>query len=235
MAALRQEPDGRLVVVQTPAPAGWYTFGCGRMDNPDAVPPESPNGTGNPLVVQFGGPGTDRIEIALVQPIYLHNGQAYFRGSWGLGDEWSVGVMMPATTFAEGGARDVETVDLGGGLVAWKPVQPGKGTHTFEQSKAIPVPAKGGSPVAFWNVNPDTSDVLPVYGNPTGTHMLLSVAVESYFFRSIPVPGDGEFEAPTFQSEWISQRWKPFVSVTKASDGAGSMAAWLMTFRQDTR
>lgn len=226
----RNTKDGRSVVSISQAPEGWNTFLTGRNDNPKAVFPESKSGTGEEIKLSFSGPGSEQFDIVLAEPVYLHNGQVYFSGAWDLVDRFSLTTIIPATSFEEGGNKDVLRVEIEKGIFAWKPVTPGEGSHHFDQAKAIPVPAPN-TDLGWWNVDFSNSDVFPVE-NVSADWALLSFSVEASFLKSIPVSGT-KFATEMYQSEWISQKWKLRWNVSKSSDGAGTAAAWIFTFRQN--
>lgn len=226
----RNTKDGRNVVALSQAPDGWNTFLTGRSDNPGAVFPESKSGTGGEIKVSFSGPGNSSVDIVLADPVYLHNGQVYVSGSWDLTDSFSLVMVIPATSFDEGGNKDVMSVPIGPGIFAWKYVEPGSGTHHFDQVKAIPVPTPKPE-LGWWNIDLSNSDVFPVE-NVAADWALLSFQVEAHFLKSIPVGSRG-FATEMYQSEWISQKWKLRWDVSKISEGVGTATAWLFTFRQN--
>ncbi len=222
--------DGRQLVTESPAPEDWNTFVAGRIDKLNAVPPESKNGTGQPLAMAIEGPSEGVMEFKFAQPIFLQNGQIYFVGAWSIEDSFSFSVVMEPTVFDLDGDRNVISVDIGGGRQAWIPVDPGTGTHHFDNAKAIPVKSKLPS-LSKWQVNVYNDVVSPLDG---GGVMLVDFKVEAFFMRDTPVSPRREFVASLYKSEWISTKWTVRWSVTKVSSGSGQTSGWILTYRQDT-
>ena len=218
--------DGRMVVASYQAPLGWRTFLTGCGDDPAAP---DPIGGGPPILLSFDGPEVKETPISLVSPVYLHNGDVNVSGEWTVEDRFSLLVIMPATEFDLGGNLDVLKVPIGPGVFAWMPCNPGDGTHNFNDTKAIPVPSSNGQ-IASWNVNLETSEVLPVIGS-SGAFALLSFQVQIHFARNVPLGANG-FHVDTDQSEWISNKWSMKFSVDKKSTGAGKAAGSLFLFRK---
>ena len=229
MTTNRKTPDGRSVVALSQAPDGWSTFITGRADDPAALPPARKAGTGTDISMSFAAPGTQQLDIALAEPVYLHNGQVYFSGTWDLTDRFSLYASIPATAFDAGGNLDVVSVPIGPGVFAWKHVTPGSGSHSFDQTKANPVPTPDPD-IGWWNVDLSNSNVMPVE-NVSADWALLSFQVEAYFLNSVPINGTS-FDTEMYQSEWISQKWILRWNIVKSSSGAGVAAAWIFTFRQ---
>jgi len=231
--------DGRAIVAPTQGPDGWRTFITGCADNPKV---DSKNGTGDPIFLEFAGPEEKGMDIVLASPVFLHNGSIHREGNWSAKDKFSLSVKIDATFFEEGGNKDVKFVPIKGGnkdvkfvpindaIGFWLPVEPSTGTHQFEQSKAFPVLATIAG-AASWNIDEETSDVLPVIG-ASGPAMLVNFPVQSFFARNIHLGSD--FYSDADQSEWVSNRWKLRLDVVKVSDGAGQVAGQIFTYRKST-
>lgn len=222
--------DGRMIVAPTQAPDGWRTFITSASDDPSS--PTSKNGTGPLILLDFSGPENKSMDIVLANPVFLHNGKLQREGSWSVSDTLSLSAIMPPTSFQEEGNKDVTFVDIGGGAGYWIPSEPGQGTHSFDQSLAIPVPSDASLPhAATWNVDETTSDLLPVFGS-SGSAMLVNFPLQGYFARSVSL---GEnFYSDADQSEWLSQKWTFRLEVSKVSPGAGSVAGVIFTYRRST-
>ncbi len=229
---MKKTLDGRQIVAPTQAPDGWRTFLTGASDDPKN--PSGVNGSGQPILLKFNEPKTDETEISLAAPIFLHNGWLIREGQWSVEDRFSLFVQMPATKFDVDGAKDVTFVEIvpGSGIGIWIPAIPGTGTHEFDQKKAIPVPY---NPIiqgaGKWNLDEETSDVLPIFGG-NGPVMLISDDVISYFAKNIDLGSD--FYSDADQSEWVSQKWKLKLQVTRSSQGSASIAGRLFTYRRST-
>lgn len=223
-------PDGRQLVTESPAPEDWNTFVAGRVDDVNAVPPNSKNGTGQPLAMSIDGPSQGELLFTFAQPIFLQNGQIYFVGAWSVEDSFSFSVIMEPTLFDAGGDMNVISVDIGGGRHAWIPVDAGTGTHHFDNAKAIPVKSRSPS-LSKWKVDIYSDVVSPLDG---GGVMLVDFKVESFFMRDTPISPRREFVASLYKSEWISTKWTVRWSIAKVSTGTGQTSGWILTYRQDT-
>jgi len=219
-----------MIVAPTQAPDGWKTFITSASDNPSSH--TGKNGTGPLILLNFSGPEDKSMDIVLANPVFLHNGRIQREGSWSVADTFSLSAIMRPTSFEEGGSRDVTFVEIGGGAGYWIPSEPGKGTHSFDQSIAIPVPSDSSLPrAASWDVDEATSDLLPVFGS-SGSVMLVNFQLQGHFAKNVSL-GDN-FYSDAHQSEWVSQKWTMRLDVSKKSKGPGSVAGVIFTYRRST-
>jgi hypothetical protein len=142
-------------------------------------------------------------------------------------DEWDFSIHMAATEVVEnlGGTGNCNVVD--GYIVV---PAAGDGAYDVDLSAAVPVPADGDG---CWDYD-FFSDTLAVSGEigSASWHLLL-VPVDAFFMRSMPIPFDphGVFDFDAYKAERLSPRWALRLAVSKASSGPGTLAGWLVCFR----
>ena len=224
-------PDGRQLILDSPAPEGWNTFATGRADNLNAQLPDSKNGTGPFIFLDVDGQSEKSMDFGFSQPVYLQNGQIYFVGSWSIEDYFSLSARIPATDFATGGTNDVVKYPIGGGASAWIPVGAGNGTHTFDTATAVPVWTTNAA-IGKWDVNLSTDVVSPAPAG--GQFMLIDFPIEAFFVKDVPVSPRKEFVTTLYKSQWISTKWSMHWHINKVSAGQGQASGWILTYRQDT-
>lgn len=239
------EPDGKPVVVMSPSTEGWMTFFTGAGDD-KANPPG--RGTGQKLVVTWDGTETGSaltktVEVEFSEPVEVHDGQFFYPTgaatdpTWSHASRWSFSVIMPATPTPPAAAPvntgNCNSVPTGLGYNILVPAA-GDGALELDLATAVPVPASGGG---YWNADHETGAITPsTTPGKADWHILDNVPVESFFMRNMPMGNPrGMFDIDTYKAEWISERWKLKLSVSRNETNntiATWAAGWLMFFRE---
>lgn len=225
------EPDRRMVVVNFPADEGSFMWICGRGDDLDT----GTRGTGTKIAVAFDDVQrteveTKSVDLGFVEQVQLHDGQLFVRSAaeWGDADEWDFGIVMPATDVVENPTSTGNAIIVDGYLVV--PAD-GDGTHDVDLAEAVPVPADGDG---CWDYDAILDVLVPsLTPGEAGWHVLL-VPVAPYFMRSVPIPwhSKGLFDFDAYKAERVAKRWRLRLTVRKASSGPGTLAGWLVVFRE---
>lgn len=235
-----QELDGKPRVTVTPSTRGWKTWFTGADDDADPTPPASGRGDGAKIELTFTQPETKVLDLQFVEPIELHRGFLLQipAADWKHDDRWSFSAYMPATTVVVNATNEgnCKLIDIGG-VNKIEPAD-GDGTHDVDLAMAIPVPVDDWlKPVGLWHVDLTTGAITVPADPGTGNCDLFDFAIESFFLKNMPLGySSGEVPIDTYQAEWISERWKLRISITRVTAGAGpyTIAGWLMLFRQKT-
>jgi hypothetical protein len=233
-----RQRDNRPVVVNSPGPEGWNLFFTGAGDDPSPTAPESGRGTGQKIRLSFAGAmaETKQIEFGFAEPVELHDGQLIFKpvDNWGFDDRWSFSVRMPPTQTAAAsppGSGNCNRVPTGLGYDVILPAA-GDGADQVDLATAVPVPSSGDG---FWDVDQDTGEVAPAaLPGAAGWH-LITAEVRSYFMRNMPLGHPmGVIDIDTYKAEWVSERWRFVLSVSKAGLAIGEVGGWVMVYRRQT-
>lgn len=218
-----QERDGKYVFVSSPSQEGWMTWITSRGDDLG----NQKRGEGTKMVVDMAGPGTGFFELEFMDPVEIHDGQFNWDSTlWSEQDEFSLSALMPATQLTPNpGAGNVNVVS--GILVP----AAGNGSHDISFSQAVPVPAPGNT--GFWDVDRVTG-WLTVSAKPGQAEWhLIPAEIKSYFLRNLCMGSPlGVFDVDVYKAEWLSQRWKIRVDMTRVSLGPAKASGWLMLFRE---
>jgi hypothetical protein len=225
------EPDRRMVVVNFPADEGSFMWICGRGDDLET----STRGTGQKIEVKFADVQRTEfeeqsIEVGFLEQVQLHDGQLFIRNAneWSDDDEWDFGIVMHATEATPNQGNTGNANIVNGYVVV--PAN-GDGSHDVDFDAAVPVPADGDG---FWDYNPFL-DLLSPASKPgsAGYHALL-VPVVAYFMRSIPIPFHAHtvFDFDAYKAERIMPRWRLRLTVRRKQSGPGTLAGWLVVFRE---
>jgi hypothetical protein len=224
--------SNRMLVVNFPADFGASMWLTGRGDDPNT----GSRGTGPALQFTFADvvravPETQTIDIQFIEQFQLHDGQFFVKDpqNWDLGDEWSLCAHLEATTVVPNATNtgNCDLFDLGG----YNAIVPamGTGTHDVDLATATPIPQAGG----YWNYD-YFKDELTMSATPGfAEFMLLDVEVDAYMQKNVPIPfhPHGVFDFDAYDAQRLSVRWKLRLSVTKASNGPGKVAGWIVGFR----
>jgi hypothetical protein len=239
-----REPDGKTVVVVSPSTEGHMTWVVGAGDDLTPTPPASGRGEGPLLDLTFTQAETQTIDMEFVEPVELHDGQMWYTptgaGNWENGDTFSFSAIMPKTdAVATPGAGNVTLVEVapGAGVYVMIPSADSTGSHDIDLAQAVPVPAldSAGNPNGYWDVDLTDSTVTPAKCPGKAEWNLFDVQIESFFLKRIPMGNPlGTFDIDVYKAEWISDRWKLRLSVTRVTTGAGPyrVGGWVMFFRE---
>lgn len=223
--------DGKPVINLFPATTGFKTWITSRGDDIDSGP--AGRGLGPQIALTFSGTGEQSIEFQFYEPLEVHDGQFSWSPAenWNSSDEFSFSVKMEATV-AEStpGTGNANAVPLGGGALLYIPA-PGNGAYTIDLDQAVPVPAS--SQDGFWECDYDTGEVGP--GNPQASAFnLFNFPIESWMLANISMGNPlGVFDLDVYKVEWVHQRWKARLKVTKNTNSAGECSGWVMGYRRN--
>lgn len=221
--------NNRMLVVPFPADFGANLWLCGRGDDTQS----QSRGTGTPLSMTFTGPDEQTVDLQFMEQVQLHDGQLFVQdySGWDLGDEWSLGVIIPATVATPnlGNTGNCNVVDSGQGFNIVVPAA-GDGAYDIDMSTAAPVPMGGG----YWDYDYYSNVLSPSATPGSASYMLLDVPILSYSHRNVPIPWHrtGLFDFDAYDAVRISPRWMIRWTVKKVSAGAGKVAGWIVVFRQ---
>jgi len=219
--------DKKPVMVNSPATEGTFTWFTGRGDDVD----NNTRGGGGQLALDFDGPGEKTVDLQFLEPFELHDAHASWDPSkWHHEDEWSVSVVMPATTVLteapEGKSLNCILYPIGSGMNAIIPTTTGA-THYVDPTTAVPIPA--GIP-GGWDCDQYWSEVLTP--DASGGWSLFDFPLQMFFCRNLNCADPrGIWEMDAYKAEWVSSRWLFRLEVTRVSAGAGVLSGWIMLFR----
>ncbi len=225
-----KEDDGRLIVTQFPAMIGANTVftGCGD----DIV--NSVRGAGETIRVFWDdveARGIKTKNVQFLEPIELHDGEAYYRGLWTTEDTLSVSMVIPATTVTEnvgntGNARRIPASPYHDVFIP----AAGDGDVDIVVARPVPTPDLDG----FWDIIKTTGEVMPAATPGHSAWHLLSIPISGRFLSNIPLGAPtGVFALDVYRAEYIHQTWTLRVDVKKVSAGAGELAGWFLTYRKN--
>ena len=165
----------------------------------------------------------------------MHDGQMTYGpiANWTFDDTFDFSVIIPATPARAnvGGTGNANKYPIGGGANMFIPAA-GNGAWDIDLATAMPVPteAKNG----FYTVDYNTG-VVSISRTPgAADFILLDVEIKVYFTRKIPMGNSlGIFDVDAYKTQWVSERWKLLLEVTKASAGVGEVAGWLLAYRRN--
>jgi hypothetical protein len=222
------QPDGRIVVVNSPSNEGWLTWFTGYGD--DVVGQK--RGEGQQITVSAAGTGTEMVDLEFIEPIEVHDGElSWSPSNWDRDDRFSFSAIMPATVVTPNiGLGNCNLVPTGLGYNLIVPAA-GDGTHDVDLTKPQPVvPASGGG---YWEADYSTGLVSPSATPGASEWHLLDVEIESFFIKRVCFSNPlGVFSIDVYKAEWVSNAWKLRLTVDRTSNSAGQLSGWLMCFRE---
>jgi hypothetical protein len=226
--------DGKPVFVMSPSTRGWKTWFCGAGDATGPI--NRGGGTDSLLTFDSGSGEVESAELQFAEPVEVHDGQGCWRpiANWDLGDKMSVSLISPANTVTVNGTNEgnCNLVDLGG----YNAIVPaaGDGTHDIDLATAVPLLVDDELfPDGQWDVDKVTGDVTAPVTPTEGNCNLLDIQVEGFLMRNIHIGHEhGVMDIDVYKVEWVHQRQKLKVEVTKNSAGTGKFAFWLLSFRK---
>jgi hypothetical protein len=225
----------RLLVVNFPADFGSNLWLTSRGD--DLV--NQVRGRGPKLAHKFDDVTRTEIEeksveIQFMEQIQLHDGHIDIAvpANWDITtDEWELSVTMAANTVtpsAGGNTGNCNLVDMGG----YNAIVPaaGDGAYDVDLATAVPLPSSGGG----WDYD-YFHDALTFPVDPASTSWaLLDIPFKVFVQIAVNVPASpmGVFDFDAYDAQRISPRWKVKFTVRKLSNGPGSIAGWIVCFRE---
>lgn len=238
-----REPDGKPVIVTSPAPEGMLTFFTGRGDEPVPTPPETGRGNGAKIKLTFATsdtyPADKEAEWSYNESTWVHDGEVTWRDAVNCNadDHFSVALKMPATVVTPNGGTtgNCNLVPIGGGANLIVPAA-GDGTHDVDLEAAVPVPSPY-DPNGYWDVDERAGTLTPSTKPGKASWNLLTMQVVSYFARGIPMHHPlGVFAIDVYKVEWISAKWSWVLKVHKEAQPAAdvTVSGWIMLYRENT-
>lgn len=235
-----QEPDGRRVVVSSPAREGFNTFFTGAGDDM-SNPPFYGRGEGPEIAISFsyGEVGTRATEFQYAEPIELHDGEVHWdTEAFGFGDHFTLKARIPGTAVTPNGTTTgncnlVDYYGLGNVIVP----APGNGTHDVDLATARPVPAgrtDNGDYTGYWDVEYGTGAVSASLSPGEAQFNLLDFEVAPNLIKRVFMGNPlGVFEVDVYKTEYVHPTWIVNFSVTRNTErNEGSCGGWLMMFRK---
>ena len=244
-----EDPDGKPVVVQSPATEGLYTLFTCRSDDVGA----GTRGTGNMWLVSYTDAegGVKTAEMQFIEPVEIHDAHASWDPPSALSfeDEWKISIELPATTVYNDGTFNCikyEVVPSSGLHILLPSATP---THRINldpasvpegESLAVVSPA-GKDELGYWLVHRWTEkiEMLPAPQLGSVKHPekmvcnLYDFANTMYFVNPLNC-GDprGIWDMDAYKAEWISTQWKLKFSIDRTNtSGAVKVGGWIMIFR----
>jgi hypothetical protein len=237
--ARRDALDGKLVVAQSPAPQGTYTWYTSAGDQASPLK----RGGGQRVKIEFPDtdtvPKTRSVSVQFVEPVFLHDGEITWCDvdQFCADDEFSIYLEFPATAVVENATNEgnCNLVPIGGGANMIVPAA-GDGTHDVDLDAAVPLP---DSTNGTWTTDRRTGEITP--GAPDGHDpyelctALLDVAADSiYLCRPIVMSSPrGIFEIDAYLVEWIGKNWKVTLEIVKGYQHTADchVGGFMMLFR----
>jgi hypothetical protein len=238
----KYEADHRQVVVNFPGTEGTMLWIAGAGDDLNPTPPSSGRGEGQKILVEFTDAGTEEVECVFSEWIELHDGRLFNTpvDAWTPEDRWSFYVRCPATPVVasptwSGNCFVVDEQGNPGDPDATHYIivpAAGNGNYDVDLNTAVPVPA-GLAQNGYWDVDKLTEVITPSLTPGAAEWLLLTVQVDSFFMKNIPLGNPlGVFDFDAYKAEWVSSKWALRLKVERVSTGAGTVAGWLVMFRQ---
>jgi hypothetical protein len=233
------EDDKKIVMVNSPATEGTFTWLSARGDNLTPTPPSSGRGDGAHLMLSFTEPDTKEVEAQFCEPIELHDGHISWRptGDWDFEDSWSISVRMPATVAVVNPTNtgNCNLYPTGQGFNIIVPAA-GDGAYDVDLSQAVPIPdgysAKTEQGAGYWNVEEHWSEEITPNGSDKGAFNLYDIQLEMFFCKNMDCGNPlGIWDLDAYKAEWVSKKWKLCFQATKVTAGAGKIGGYLMIFR----
>lgn len=243
-----REPDGKSVVVISPATRGFSTWLHGAGDDKAALA-GAQRGEGQAIFIEYAADetGIKEVELEYLEPIEVHDGQLCWyppMTGWTGHDVFELyGKISATVTASTPGTGNVNLVPYPGGVPGMNIVIPamGDGSHTVDLSKAAPVPANLPPPDeesgnGFWDVDYKTGTITASTTPGTAMwHLLDFEAPPGYLVRKIrTINSMGLFDVDVYKTEYMHPNWKMVFRVTKTSshNEVCAIGGWLLAFRQ---
>lgn len=222
----RFDPDGKQVIVPTPAPAGSFTWYTSHGDQLD--PLARGGGPGAHITFNASETGTDNIEIQFAEAVYIHDGEINWNSPEDFDgtDSFSVYVKFcessGSLTPNPGGTGNCTLID--GYLIV---PAGGAGDYDVDLATACPIPSSQGP----WVVDEKTEEIT-VYNASVGTGkygqriVLMAGYTPSplYLVRNVAMGSPrGIFEIDAYLVEWVSRHWKVGLEVVKTKSPANAV------------
>lgn len=233
------EPDGKPVMVVSPATEGTMTWITSQGDDDSPTPPATGRGDGAEMCISCTGSGSFYSEWQFTQPVELHDGQIWYTpvGDWNNADRFSLSVIMPANTptvadpVGSGNCVLVEVVPSSGMHVI---IPHPTGTHNIDLDDAVPAPA-GRASDGYFDMDSWTG-VVTVAENPgEAGWQLFDFEIKSYFIKNVAMGNPlGVFDIDVYKAELCHQTWKFRLDVERDTSGSAEVGGWTMCFRPDS-
>jgi hypothetical protein len=231
-----REIDGKEIVTPFPGFVEFNTVFTGRGDDLSALTPEAQRGTGPRIRLAWDAieaRGPKYVDLQFIEPIQLHDGEAYYQGSWTPDDTLSVGALMPATVVTPnvGGTGNCNVVDPGIGAAILIVPAAGDGAFDLDLANAVPLPAALRD--GFWDVDEPTGTVAPSAAPGASKWHLLTIPQSARYLVDVPLGAlTGIFALDVYRAEYVHPKWTVRVTVNKQSDAAGVFAGWFLMYRR---
>lgn len=222
-------------VIQTPQPLGRYPY---YTSNGDSLGPLV-RGGGTALEVSPAGAGSAQADLVFGEPVEFYSAQGFWDIKFDETDRMSFLLVHPATVVvADAGAGDVNLTAVTGGNRI-DPDEEADGSHDCNLSNAVPVLAQDadGNANGYWNVDWNTGVITAVadIGDPNGNANLFDFEIIHQIVQGISMGSVARtFDMCVYRSRDIHPNHKLRFKVAKASSQAGTAAAWLCLFRENT-
>jgi hypothetical protein len=234
--------------MRDPSSLGFTTWFTGASDFAADEITFVGRGAGQPIKLDFAGPGTQSVKLRFSEVVELHDGEANWspcavesaaRGNatvWTAEDTFSISMQMAATATTPngGGTGNCDLIPIGGGRNIIVPA-PGTGTHDVDLAAAVPVAAwNQDQRNGYWDLNRYTGALTASVTPGEANWHLFDFATEGFLVKNVPmIASDGQFEVNTYRAERIHPNHRIVLTVTKVTAGAGVFAGWLEAFRAD--
>jgi len=229
------EQDGKPVLVMSPATTGWKTWFFGRDDQ---MSPTVRGSGSNDLLFDFASGSGESIlkELCFSEPIELHDGQSCWRpvANFDLEDIINVSVFINSSSVSSSVTGNCNLVDQGG-YNAIVPSAPNSGSYYIDLANdAYPILVDDESnPDGYWQVDKETGVLTAAITTGKGNCNLLDLPIDGFLIKNVHIGHEhGVMDIDVYKTEWMHNKWKLRMRVTKNSPGAGKVAAWILSFRK---
>ncbi len=229
------EKDNKPVFVMSPSTEGLYTWLTSRGDDLNATFPSSGRGSGQRLYISFSEPSEKEVILKFMEPVEIHDAEAYWVGKWGFSDEWWISIRIPATeaTINENQTGNCNKVEIfpGSGMNIIVPAA-GDGYYDIDLNTAVPVPTKIDE-LGYWDVLDRWNDsIMPLEQPAYSEWNLYDFSNEMYFIAPLHCGNPNrEWKLDAYKSEWISSKWEFCLRCKKVTPGPGEIGGHIMIFR----
>lgn len=236
------EPDGKPLVLTTPARLGWNTFFTSKGDD-NSVPGFPGRGEGSAFHLHFDAneTGTKSVDVQFAEPVEVHDGEVHWyppNTGFSFGDFFTFRALIPATpVVANPGAGNVMLVpfyEFGNVLI---PV-PGIGDADLDLADAVPIPAgvdENGEYTGYWDLTPDTGEIRVADVPGKGQWNLVDFTITVNLIKNVGLGNPrGVFDVNVYKTEYFHPKWSLRLEATRnqANAPAADLGGWIMLFRK---
>lgn len=236
------EPDGKPLVLTTPARLGWNTFFTSRGDD-NSIPGLPGRGEGSSFHLHFDANevGTKTVDVQFAEPVEVHDGEVHWNPpntGFGFDDFFTFRALIPATqVVANPGAGNVQAVpfyEFGNVLLP----AAGNGSHDLALVDAVPIPAgvdENGEYGGYWDLTPDTGEVRVADVPGKGQWNLVDFDITVNLIKNVGLGNPrGVFDVNVYKTEYFHPMWSLRLEVTRNLENApaADLGGWIMLFRK---